>query len=581
MAVKSIIDIDVNDDAFKSFMDLFGKYQAAVKKLPGAWNQTGKSIDGAADSMADMTAAMLTQTELLSRQTRAQERMRGEVDKTNTAMTKLGRTTQSIAGNLMNISGHLLKWGGVGAAMGSLFSVAGAFGFGQLAHQANQNRMQSTGLGLSPGQLRAAEITYQNISGAPHALSYAADLKNNQSMWGQVTGLISPGDIEGLSTTDLHERLLSSIRTQYMRAMRESPGTAAMQMQSLGATNVLGIEGIRQMAAVSDEEWSSYGPAMRQRAGQIGGSNTTNARYSEFLKRLETIGTTLQTTLIDRLVTLAPSLTRVAEGFGGLANSVLNSQIFKDSIKAFGDFLERFAREIDKPETQQAFTNFLAKISEVAAGLGRMAIWLSRLFSGRKENGSQVPGMDPQSGIVPWDPYSMSPMNYRPGGQFGALEQGYNLPPGMLDAVYQIESGGGRNVGKSSAGALGPFQFMPATASAYGVNNPMDLGQSSRGAAAMLSDLMRQFGGDPLKAAAAYNWGSGNLSKAIAQHGGDWLSHAPKETQAYVNRISGMIGGPSSINAQPGQAVQVIIYDATGGNMVNIAAGLSAPRMAI
>jgi methyl-accepting chemotaxis protein len=581
MAVKSIIDIDVNDDAFKSFMDLFGKYQAAVKKLPGAWDQTGKSIDGAADSMADMTAAMLTQTELLSRQTRAQERMRGEVDKTNTAMTKLGRTTQGIAGNLMNISGHLLKWGGVGAAMGSLFSVAGAFGFGQLAHQANQNRMQSTGLGLSPGQLRAAEITYQNISGAPQALSYAADLKNNQSIRSQVAGLVSPGDIEGLSTTDLHERLLSSIRAQYMRAMRESPGTAAEQMQSFGATNVLGIEGIRQMAAISDEEWSSYGPAMRQRAEQIGGSNETNARYSEFLKRLETIGATLQTTLIDRLVVLAPSLEKVATAFGNLAKAALDSPQFKEGIESFAKFINDMA----DGKYREAFESFLNATKAVASGIWRVVNWLnaddkprqsgddpSLHTPGTPRRGSLGGRGNPAGGFY-------APSSY--GGQFGALEQGYNLPPGMLDAVYQIESGGGRNVGKSSAGALGPFQFMPATASAYGVNNPMDLGQSSRGAAAMLSDLMRQFGGDPLKAAAAYNWGSGNLSKAIAQHGSDWLSHAPKETQAYVNRLGGMIGGPSSLTAQPGQAVQVIIYDATGGNMVNIAAGLSAPRMAI
>jgi len=50
--------------------------------------------------------------------------------------------------------------------------------------------------------------------------------------------------------------------------------------------------------------------------------------------------------------------------------------------------------------------------------------------------------------------------------------------PGMdwtlLAAVGQVESGHGRNNGPSSAGAIGPMQFMPATFDAYGVDGNHD-----------------------------------------------------------------------------------------------------------
>ncbi|WP_459642068.1 lytic transglycosylase domain-containing protein [Kineococcus sp. NUM-3379] len=50
--------------------------------------------------------------------------------------------------------------------------------------------------------------------------------------------------------------------------------------------------------------------------------------------------------------------------------------------------------------------------------------------------------------------------------------------PGMrvslLAAVGQVESGHGRNTGPSSAGAIGPMQFMPATFAAYGVDGDGD-----------------------------------------------------------------------------------------------------------
>ncbi|NIZ93562.1 lytic transglycosylase domain-containing protein [Kineosporiaceae bacterium B12] len=48
------------------------------------------------------------------------------------------------------------------------------------------------------------------------------------------------------------------------------------------------------------------------------------------------------------------------------------------------------------------------------------------------------------------------------------------MRPSLLTAVGQVESGHGRDVGPSSAGALGPMQFMPATFAAYAVDGDGD-----------------------------------------------------------------------------------------------------------
>jgi soluble lytic murein transglycosylase-like protein len=114
------------------------------------------------------------------------------------------------------------------------------------------------------------------------------------------------------------------------------------------------------------------------------------------------------------------------------------------------------------------------------------------------------------------------------------------VDPNLALAVANQESGGNQNA-ISSAGAIGIFQLMPATAAGLGVN-PNDASQNIQGGIAYLSQMLNEFGGNISQALAAYNWGPGAVSNAISNYGSNWLSYAPAETQSYVASILGVIG---------------------------------------
>lgn len=124
---------------------------------------------------------------------------------------------------------------------------------------------------------------------------------------------------------------------------------------------------------------------------------------------------------------------------------------------------------------------------------------------------------------------------------FSSLEQQNGLPPGILNAVMNQESGGNPNA-VSPAGAVGAFQFMPATAQQYGID-PTDPNQSAQAAATMLGQLNQKYQGSIPHVLAGYNWGQGNVDR-------QGLQNAPPETQNYIQSVMGKLGNAIVPSAQ-------------------------------
>lgn len=153
--------------------------------------------------------------------------------------------------------------------------------------------------------------------------------------------------------------------------------------------------------------------------------------------------------------------------------------------------------------------------------------------------------------------------------RLSAVSQKYGIPQHMLYSVWAQESRKGNMKKSSASGAKGHFQFMPGTAKAYGISGrEWDFDASSDAAARYFQWLLKHYNGDHNKAIAAYNWGNGNLDQAIKRYGNDWLSHAPKETQGYVNSINKMMAykGRGGMMSRPlgGQAVAQNLSDQQG-----------------
>jgi membrane-bound lytic murein transglycosylase D len=122
--------------------------------------------------------------------------------------------------------------------------------------------------------------------------------------------------------------------------------------------------------------------------------------------------------------------------------------------------------------------------------------------------------------------------------------------PTELALLPLVESGMNPNA-RSPVGAMGAWQFMPATGRRFDmrvshlVDDRKSLGESTRGAMEYLTNLYTQFG-DWHLALASYNWGEQNVSRAQFRNRtlalpDNYLSlSVPRETRAYVPQLEGL-----------------------------------------
>ena len=129
----------------------------------------------------------------------------------------------------------------------------------------------------------------------------------------------------------------------------------------------------------------------------------------------------------------------------------------------------------------------------------------------------------------------------------------------MEFALLPVVESAFRERAYSPAGASGLWQFMPSTGRRYGLeqnwwyDGRRDVVESTRAALDYLTRLMQEFGDDPLLAVAAYNWGEGNVRRAMSRNRKRgkptdvWSLRLPRETRTHVYRfvaISGIVEEP-------------------------------------
>ena len=549
MAVKSILDIDVNDAQFGRFKELFDQYYNQLAKSPGLWKASGKEQDAVASKFEKMASAMLAQTRVIQGQAEDDKRRLASTVQSERLWTSMARSTKDFASNILHATDSLLKWTGLLSAVGGLLGAGGLFGIDRMAAEVANQRRTSSGLGMSPGQLRAFQINFGRLVDPDQFLGWLNTMETDISKQGPAFALTGKG-LSGDTGADTIS-MLKAVRGLAQRTPMSQLGPI------LGAYGLnLSPEEQRRMKSMGNSEFNQLLGGYQKDASGLNIPPGVAKGWQDFTTQMQKAGATLFNTFVIGLAPLEKPLEHLSSAFTKFVETLLKSDLLKEGINNLAHWLEEFSGKIGSPK-------FLDSIEKFTSDMGQLADVVHDLINSPGSAFSKYvvdPALAPlkDSPGVNWFSNLFASPTSSPQAMADFMakqDTKWGLPANTLQAVKFQESGNLLNPANSSKGAVGIMQLMPGTANQYGVN-PTDPKGSIEGAGAYLADLKAKYRGDMAMALAAYNWGPGNLDTDLQKHGKDWFSFAPPETQNYVKKVG----------ANMANGVQVVIYNNTGGS---------------
>ena len=626
MAAKSIIEVDVNDEKFLSFMDKFNEYQAALEELPEAWRASAQGIGDSAretskaSSEAEgVTKAFLDGVDALNMMVNNLDRINTSLDDANKRQSDLNKKTagsssifgklkkdsKEFAGHIKDATVSLLSWGGIVGLFTGVLGAGGLFGINRLASTASAQRFTSMGLNTSIGALDSTAINYQRAVANPTATLGAirdtqADLSQRWKF--QAMGINNP------------DRSPDQLLPEMIRAARSiftQTGGTLQGANAYGLTSFFSIDDLNRFKNMSDAEIDAMEKRAKRDAQLLQITDEQARQWQDFNIQLDYSSQSIKNTFIRGLGPLTPGLTKLSDALSGAIDTVMRSPELGKWIDGLAGGIQRFGDYLASPDFKNDVENFMVKVEKLGKVIGKVVDWIigkTNLSVDDIKSGSSIlsdkPVVDPKTGQS-YIPGSESDPNVSAGlkwlkrasgvtptaydSYFEEAAKKFDLDPKLLKSVAAAESSWDQNA-VSKAGAQGLMQVMPMNFQPG--ENPFDPRDNIMAGARVMSWAKQQSGGDFDEMLRWYNGGKNRGSQENINYPGrvkeqyaaiygtqpnPVYTTSPETSEIARNTArTNQLLQQSIDNSRNSGGNGVIVYNNTGGNAVVTGAQLGA-----
>lgn len=392
MAAKSIVEIDVQDEKFQSFLEKFNEYQKALSELPEQWRgavhglgEAAKETERVRDGTEGITKAFADGVAALASVNDGLDRLCGNLEKATKTQTEFNRKSggarnflnkaskdaKSLAGHIKDATTSLLSWGTVLGLFSGLAGAGGLWGLNHLAGNASAQRFTAMGLGTTAGGLNSTAVDFQKALGNPVGTLGAirdAQLDLSKRWQFRAMGVDNPDR----DPAELLPEMIKAARDIFVRN-----GSTQQGAEAYGLTNYFTLDDLNRFKKMSDEEINAMAKQAQQDTRRLQLTDQQLRQWQDFNIQLDRSKVSIGNTFIRGLAPLAPELGKLSDAFSGAIETVLKSPELGKWIDGLSDGIRRFGNYLASPEFQKDVEAFISGVERLGRVIGKVIDWIS------------------------------------------------------------------------------------------------------------------------------------------------------------------------------------------------------------
>lgn len=392
MAAKSIVEIDVQDEKFQSFLEKFNEYQKALGELPEQWRgavhglgEAAKETERVRDGTEGITKAFADGVAALASVNDGLDRLNSNLEKATKTQTefnkksggarnflnKASKDAKSLAGHIKDATTSLLSWGTVLGLFSGLAGAGGLWGLNHLAGNASAQRFTAMGLGTTAGGLNSTAVDFQKALGNPVGTLGAirdAQLDLSKRWQFRAMGVDNPDR----DPAELLPEMIKAARDIFVRN-----GSTQQGAEAYGLTNYFTLDDLNRFKKMSDEEIDAMAKQAQQDTRRLQLTDQQLRQWQDFNIQLDRSKVSIGNTFIRGLAPLAPELGKLSDAFSGAIETVLKSPELGKWIDGLSDGIRRFGNYLASPEFQKDVEAFISGVERLGRVIGKVIDWIS------------------------------------------------------------------------------------------------------------------------------------------------------------------------------------------------------------
>ncbi|EEO6917746.1 hypothetical protein G6S87_000380 [Salmonella enterica] len=392
MAAKSIVEIDVQDEKFQSFLEKFNEYQKALSELPEQWRgavhglgEAAKETERVRDGTEGITKAFADGVAALASVNDGLDRLNGNLEKATKTQTEFNRKSggarnflnkaskdaKSLAGHIKDATTSLLSWGTVLGLFSGLAGAGGLWGLNHLAGNASAQRFTAMGLGTTAGGLNSTAVDFQKALGNPVVTLGAirdAQLDLSKRWQFRAMGVDNPDR----DPAELLPEMIKAARDIFVRN-----GSTQQGAEAYGLTNYFTLDDLNRFKKMSDEEIDAMAKQAQQDTRRLQLTDQQLRQWQDFNIQLDRSKVSIGNTFIRGLAPLAPELGKLSDAFSGAIETVLKSPELGKWIDGLSDGIRRFGNYLASTEFQKDVEAFISGVERLGRVIGKVIDWIS------------------------------------------------------------------------------------------------------------------------------------------------------------------------------------------------------------